>query len=237
MKTLIILLLATMFASCATNYRQQLVENQQELIEDTVKEDKIIGGELPSWTNKSGIENGIIYVVGKAEMDANKSEFFIEKAALMQAEMNLLTDAPTDVRILTQNALTGSGIDSSEFYQIQTKLQEVVGLTGIRHSSERTVCRKVIRYGNLGANLTRSCWVQVQIRAKDLVKAYERTLALKFGTFKANQFKNLMEKEINKINNNHLMGVKNENNNVNISNNVRTSNLRTRLPATQTKKD
>ena len=200
MKILMILMITVMFSSCANSPRQQIIEADQELVEDTIKEDKILGGDLPSWVNKSGIENGIVYVVGKAEMSADRSPFYVEKAAIMDAEMKILSDAPTDVRVVTQNALTGSGIDSSEFYQIQTKLQEVKGLTGIKHSNERTVCRKVIRYGNLGTNVMRACWSQVQIKAKDLTKAYERTLALKFGVHKANSFKTLMDQELKKIN-------------------------------------
>lgn len=205
MKKIIGIMFLSLIVSCATNKSVEQVVAQQEIIEDTIKEDKIIGDDLPSWTRKSGIENGMVFAVGKAEFDANKSEYYIERAAAMDGEIKLLTDAPTDVRVLTQNALTGAGIDGSEFYQIQTKLQEVVGLTGIRHSEDKVACRKVIRYGELSSRLTRSCWVQVSIPVKELVAAYRRTLALKFGEYKANEFKDLMMDELNNIKNNPLI--------------------------------
>lgn len=205
MKKMMTIMLLSLIVSCATNKSVEQIVVQQEIIEETVKEDKIIGDDLPSWTSKSGIENGMVFAVGKAEFDANKSEYYIERAAAMDGEIKLLTDAPADVRVLAQNALTGAGIDGSEFYQIQTKLQEVIGLTGVRHSEDKVTCRKIIRYGELSSRLTRSCWVQVYIPVKELVAAYKRTLALKFGEYKANEFKNLMMDELNNIKNNPLI--------------------------------
>lgn len=235
MKNLATLLALLVVTSCATNHVKDQIVTEQEVIEDTIKEDKIIGGSLPSWTRKSGVENGMVYVVGKAEFGANKSPFYVEKAAQMDAEMSLFSDAPADVRILTQNALTGAGIDSAEFYQIQTKLQEVIGVTGIRIDSEKVVCRKIIRYGELSSRLTRACWVQAHIPVKELVKAYRRTLALKFGEYKANEFKDRMDDELQRINKNPLMEKRNEKANTlsTSSNNSGASNGRggIRLPA------
>jgi len=206
MKTVIKIMILTTFISCGTTNRNtEAISSQQEMIEEVTKEDKMIGPVLPSWTRKSGIANGMVYAIGKAEFDVNKSEYYVEKAATMDGEIKLLTDAPSDVRVLTQNALTGAGIDSAEFFQIQTKLQEVVGLTGIRHSEEHITCRKMIRYDDMFARVTRSCWVQVSIPLKELVVAYRRTLALKFGTYKANEFKDLMMDQIDKIQNNPLL--------------------------------
>lgn len=205
MKSLMMLLsLLLILASCGTSSLQKQVLEQQELYEETIKEDRMIGGDLPSWVRKSGIEHGVVYVVGKAEFSANKSPFYVEKAAMMDADMALFADAPTDIRIITQNALVGAGIDSSEFYQIQTKLQEVVGVTGIRHDEKKVVCRKFIRYGELSTRKTRACWAQAAISVSQLMKAYQRTLALKFGEYKANEFKDLMNEELKKVNNNPL---------------------------------
>lgn len=216
--------------SCSTNHVKHQIITEQEILEDTIKEDKIIGASLPSWIRKSGIEHGTVYVVGKAEFSANKSPFYVEKAALMDAEMALFTDAPSDIRILTQNAMTGAGIDSAEFYQVQTKLQEVIGVTGIRHDSEKVACRKIIRYGELSTRIVRACWVQASIPVKELVKAYRRTLAMKFGDYKANEFKNLMNDELEKINNNPIRS-RRETINSNSSSNK--NSKRTRLPSKQ----
>ena len=239
MKTLTMLLALMLVTSCATNHVKQAIVAEQEVIEDTIKEDKIIGDSLPSWIHKSGIENGMVYVVGKAEFGANKSPFYVEKAALMDAEIALFSDAPSDIRILTQNALTGAGIDSAEFYQIQTKLQEVVGVTGVRHDSEKVTCRKIIRYGELSSRLTRACWVQASIPVRELAKAYRRTLALKFGKYKANEFKDRMDDELKRINKNPLMEKRNETSNTLPSrvnnNNSDDGRKRLRLPSSKVK--
>jgi len=204
MKKLILILLVITIQSCSTSQVTKNVNAQYQNIEETVREDKIIGDSLPSWVKKSGIENGIVYTVGQAEFSANKSPLYVEKAAIMDAEIKLISDAPADVRVLTQNALNGANIDSSEFYQIQTKLQEVVGLSGVKVDQEKVTCRKIIRYGEMSAKVVRSCWVQAHISLSNLSKAYERTLALKFGNYKADQFRKLMQKEIERINNNPL---------------------------------
>lgn len=238
MKNIMIPLIAILVSSCASNLNKQVITDKQEMIEDTIKEDKIIGSDVPSWTRKSGVENGMVYVVGSAEFDANHSPLYVEKAAVMDGEIRLLSDAPTDVRVLTQNALTGVGVNSSEFFQIQTKLQEVIGLTGVRHNQEKVVCRKVIRYGNLNTQLNRICWAQVSVSVRNLMKAYQRTLAMKFGVFKANKFKNIMDDELKRINNNKLLRKDKTNENTTRINRSsgKQSAVRKRLPAQQVKR-
>jgi len=235
MKILTLSLLLMVLVGCSTNPIQRNIIAQQEIIEATIKEDKIIGDSLPSWTRKSGIENGMVYVVGVAEFDANKSPFYIQKAAQMDAETKLLSDAPADFRVITQNAMTGVGIDSAEYYQVQTKLQEVIGLVGIKIDQDKITCRKMIRYGNLSTRLTRVCYVQAFISAQQLAKAYKRTLALKFGEYKANEFKNLMNQELKQINKNPLLRSSHEESTTSHNaNDSHSANYRsTRLPAQQ----
>ena len=235
------LLALALVTSCATNHLKDQIVTEQEIVEDTYKEDKILGDSLPSWTRKSGIENGMVYVVGKAEMGKDRSPFYVEDAARMKAEMRLFSDAPADIRILAQNAMTGVGIDSAEFYQIQTKLQTVVGVTGMKFDSDKVTCRQIIRYGELSTRRTRACWVQAHIPVTELVKAYRRTLALQFGEYKASEFKNKMDDELKKINNNPLMEKRNEKANTlpTSFNNSGDSNGResVRLPAKEAKEN
>jgi hypothetical protein len=140
-----------------------------------------------------------LFVVGYAEMSADKNAYYISKAALMDAESKLISDAPSEIRIITQNALTGAGIDSSEFMQIQTKLQEVIGLTSLR--PEVQTCRKFLRYGESTNRVTRACWHQASVNVFEVKKAYTMTLRAKYGDGKANKFDDLMSDELKKINN------------------------------------
>lgn len=161
----------------------------------------MIGPSLPSWVEeKPFIKDDRLNVVGRSEMSADRNEYFIAKAALMDAEVKLIYDAPTEFRVLTQNSLTGAGIDSSEYVQIQTSLREVVGLTGIKQGE--STCRKYIRYGESRTSVTRICWHQASVNITELRKAYLMTLRMKYGDDKANKFDDLMKQELDKINDN-----------------------------------
>ena len=144
------------------------------------------------------VTNNRLNVVGYAEMSADKNSYYIAKAALMDAESKLISDAPSDFRIITQNALTGAGIDSAEFMQIQTKLQEVIGLGSLR--PEQYTCRKFLRYGESSNRITRACWYQASVNVFEVKKAYTMTLRAKYGDQKANKFDDLMSDELKRIN-------------------------------------
>lgn len=202
---MVLIFLLLMFMGCSSNNLVNKTLLEREAIEDMTQEDKIIGDTLPSWVNKSGIENGQSYAVGNAEFSADANPAYVKRAAIMNGEGKLLSDAPTDFRILAQSAMTGAGIDDNEFFEIQTKLKEVVGLSGIYHNQERTTCRKILRYGELSTRLVRSCWVQVSVSTRELSKAYQRTIALKYGGKAANKFGKIMEKELDRVDNNRLL--------------------------------
>jgi len=202
MKISIMLFLISLIVSCTSNPAKRVLINQQELVEDLIKEDKIIGKELPKWISQSGIEKGIVYSVGKIEFDIKLNETYAEEAAMMDAEMKLLSDAPTDVRILAQKSLNEIGLNNSSFYEIQTKLKEVMGVSGIKKDISKVTCRKVIRYNVYETKLNRICWAQVQVPFNNLMEAYKRTIALKYGESKARLFKNKVNQELDHMINN-----------------------------------
>jgi len=161
----------------------------------------MIGEDLPSWIFQQSLQirNNRMYYIGYAEMSADKSQHYIAKAALMDAEVKLVSKAPTDIRIVTQNALTSAGIDSSEFTQIQTKLQELVGLTGVE--PHQYTCRKFVRHGETITRIVTGCWHEASVNMSDLSRSIAMTLRRKYGDEKASKFDDLMKNELNKINN------------------------------------
>lgn len=164
-----------------------------------MKEDVTLGGELPEWTNDNGIDGDRLVAVGYSEMTVRKSPTYIEKAALMDGETKLLADAPQDFRVITQSALTGAGIDSSEFVEIQTRLKEVLGVRGFKHHQK--LCRKIVRYTESNKkNVMRGCWYRVSADLSKLKDAYKYILAKKYGQGTAGKYDNLMSKELKKIN-------------------------------------
>ena len=191
MKTILILL-ATTLISCSSNLK---APNNESLVSD----DKMFGESLPSWTSQDAdVKEGRLYLTGYSEMSADKNPTYISKAALMDAEIRLISDAPAEIRVVTQNALTGAGFDSSEFFQIQTKLQEVVGLMGFK--THESTCRKFIRYGETTSNVTRGCWMQASVSLSELRKAYLMTMKLKYSEDKVTKFDDLLKQELEKIN-------------------------------------
>lgn len=161
----------------------------------------MIGKDLPSWiSQQESIKDDRVYLVGYAEMSADKSDHYVAKAALMDAEVKLISEAPAELRVLTQNSLTGAGIDSSEYMQIQTKLQEVIGLQGFKQHEH--TCRKFVRYGESRTSITRGCWYQASVSVSELRKAYLMTMRAKYGNDKAHKFDDIMKQELEKINDN-----------------------------------
>jgi hypothetical protein len=183
-------------------------------VEQAQLEDKMIGENLPGWTIKeSRIESNRLYYIGFAEMSADKNDYYIAKAALMDAEVKLISVAPSDFRVLTQNVLSEAGIDSSAFNQIQTKLQELVGLTSVE--PHQYTCRKFVKYGETTSRITKACWYEASVNLGELRKAINMTLRKKYGDEKTTKFDDLMQKELDNINNldrfNSKAEVKNEN--------------------------
>lgn len=174
----------------------------------------MIGDNLPGWTTKeSRIENNRLYYIGFSEMSADKNDYYIAKAALMDAEVKLISVAPSDFRVLTQNVLTEAGMDSSAFNQIQTKLQELVGLTGVE--PHQYTCRKFVKHGETTSRISKACWYEASVNLGELRKSISMTLRRKYGDEKATKFDDLMQKELDSINNldrfNSKTEVKNEN--------------------------
>lgn len=192
------LMVITLIVGCASQTNSVSPESKNSSL--NVKEDVTLGGELPEWTNDNGINGDRLVAVGYSEMTVSKSPHYVEKAALMDGETKLLADAPQDFRVITQNALTGAGIDSSEFVEIQTRLKEVLGVRGFKHHQKE--CRKLVRYTeNNKKNVMRGCWYRVSADLGKLQEAYKYILAKKYGQGKAGKFDNLMEQELKKINN------------------------------------
>lgn len=132
-------------------------------------------------------------------MSADKNDYYIAKAALMDAEVKLISIAPSDFRVITQNSLLEAGMDSSAFNQIQTKLQELVGLTSVE--PHQYTCRKFVKHGETTSRITKACWYEASVSLTELRNSVSMTLRRKYGDEKTSKFDNLMQQELENINN------------------------------------
>lgn len=209
MKKLMIVFLLPLIA-CSTN-KKSITYNESE--DNSLNEDRMIGPDLPSWVLENEIVKGDrLFLVGNAEMSPDKSEYHIKKAAIMDGEIRLISDAPSKFRVISQSALNGAGVESSDFKQIQTKLQEAIGVIGLKNHD--TTCRKFVRHGESRSFVIKSCWALVSTSISDLKRAYALTLERLYGIKTSAKFENLMEKEIEKINVSQIQESKNETPNV-----------------------
>lgn len=176
------------------------------------------------------LEGGKIYAVGYAEMSADRSPHYVSRAASVDAERQILSDAPADFRIVAQNAMHGAGVDSADFHEITTSLREVFAVQSIR--SEASECRRYIRYGETQDRMLNACWVKVSANASSLREAYRRTLAIKYGIGTANKFDSLMEDELERINDHRRYSDDQDINHSDI-NNVRDQSPASRMPASE----
>jgi hypothetical protein len=115
-------MLSILITACASQTRQASVGSKTSSA--LVKADEVIGDKLPAWTDKSGIADGRLYVVGYSEMSADKSPHYIKKAALMDGEVRLLSDAPSDFRVLTQNALRGQALNRLSSFRYRQRFKK-----------------------------------------------------------------------------------------------------------------
>ena len=197
-KLFVLILLLCLIQSCASSKKQE----HRDAISEMVQSDRYVdeAENLPDLSRfKIGMHGNRLYARGEAELSIKNSRSTVERAAIMDGETKLLSEAPSDFRILTQNALTSAGVDANEFYQIQTKIQTVVGLTGINYDARKTMCKKLIKNDGYDTSVSRTCWIQVHIPLSELVKAYRRTLALKFGQSVGDEFKKKMDNELKKL--------------------------------------
>ena len=189
-------------ATACSSGKKTMLGDQRVEVEESVKEDKIHGDPLPDWANASGIENGRVFTVGVASFPAEKAQILVEKAALLDGETKLLSDAPTDFRSLAQSSLNSSTSTTVEFSQIDTRLKTVKGLTGIKYHDDKLTCRKIVRYGTYATVIDRQCWAMVSVPIQSLKAAYERTIQELYGDKTAEKFSTRMDEELKKIDGN-----------------------------------
>ena len=111
-----------------------------------------------------------MYTVGVAETTADNNYNVVKRMAILNGETSLLSKAPADFRIATQNSMNSVNVDENIFSEIQSKVQEAIGVEGFKHDRTKMACRKVLRYKETRTNLNKICWVRVGIPVSKLTR-------------------------------------------------------------------
>lgn len=194
MKFLIILLIPLFMVSCASNDFDKRQQLENEIAEHLSQEDKMIGDNLPTWTQAEGVNAGFVYAVGEAEYSVSQKETMIKQAASHNAKMRIVSQLPSDYKYFVQNAL--SNASNGEFNQIEIVKGDLYGLRGVVVSRKHTTCRKMIRYTEFGTKVNRICYVQASVPVKNLNDAIVRTIKEKYGDDTGNKFKKILEDQL-----------------------------------------
>lgn len=195
MKYSIIILSAAFLVSCSTvNRFEERASKQDKMIEHLSQEDKMIGAELPVWTEAEGINGQFVYAVGEAESSANQSPDLIKKTAAHDAKMKIVQRLPTEYKHLVQRSI--SNASDNEFNQIEIAKGDLYGMQGVKTSRKYSTCRKVIRHTDFGSKVNRICYVQASVSIKNLNDAIVRTVKRKYGEDTGNKFKEILKKQV-----------------------------------------
>lgn len=193
MKILQMLFITTMLASCASSEFGKRKAMQDEINENLIKEDRLIG-EMPSWVNGEGINGVFVYAVGEAEYSASQRVQLIKSAAEHNAKMRIASRLPSDYTYIAQNAL--SSASNGEFNQVEINRGDLYGLQGVEVKRKYTACAKIVRHTDFGESINRICWAQASVPVKQLNNAIVRTIKLKYGEETGSKFEKLLEQQL-----------------------------------------
>lgn len=193
MKYLHMFIISLTLVSCATSEFGKRKAAQDEINENLLKQDQLVG-EMPSWVNGEGLNGGFIYAVGEAEYGASYRPQLVKSAAEHNAKMRIVSRLPADYTYIVQNAL--SSASQGEFNQVEISRGDLYGLQGVEVKRKYTTCAKIIRHTDFGSSVNRICWSQASVPVKHLNDAVVRTIKLKYGEDTASKFEKLLEEQL-----------------------------------------
>lgn len=188
--TLIFLLIAT---GCATKFDKR-ISQEEELVEHLSQEDKMVGDELPAWTDGEGINGGFVYAVGEAEDSATQNVQILKDVAKHAAKMKIAERLPAEYKYIAQRAL--SNVSGGQYDKLEIAKGDLYGLQGVKTSRRFTTCRKIVRYTDFGMKVNRICFVQASVSLKNLNDAITRTVKMKYGEDTGNKFNDILRKQV-----------------------------------------
>jgi len=194
LKTTTLVITLMFLTSCATSNFDKRKQMEEAITDNLVKEDRMVGAELPAWVDSEGMDGGFIYAVGEAEYSASKSHIMVKQAAAHAGKMKIAQRLPAEYKYIVQRSL--SNASDGEFNQVEIAKGDLYGLRDVKTSRRFTACRKIVRYTEFATKVNRVCYVQASVPIKSLNEAVERTIRIKYGEETGNKFRKILEKQV-----------------------------------------
>jgi hypothetical protein len=192
MKALFCLLLLFSMIACSSASKKTAEEIANE---NLLKEDQMIGPELPTWIKEDGVQGSLIVKVGKYEGDASVfREDALEELAFADGRSKLVSKMPIDFNLIVQKSMNSTG--DMSYSRVETGLGQLLGVNGFETSPEYNTCRKMLRQTKYGPKVSRICWSRVVIPVENLNDAIAETIRTIYGRDKADKFKKIMDKNL-----------------------------------------
>ena len=195
MKNLIIFIGALGLASCASSNKTGNQETDA-VIAHLAKGPVVVGKDWDEKFTKDGIIGDELVAIGSKKDSSNMKEETMKVFAETDGTSKLLSSAPTEFKKIVQKALsTVTGEDSVDVNSFS--VTEVKALTGMKTQFSDSHCVKMANPTmDLKYTFTTECRVIVRVPLANLEKAFNFTLARKYGVAQQSDIQKKVKEEM-----------------------------------------
>lgn len=186
MKVLKLSVLTLILVSCSSSPFEETTKEQNMVNEHLSQGVKYLEGDFDAKYLKSGRAGAYVTAVGSSIHPVETNQKMVENAAVADAKFRLTESAPSEFKKEVQRAIGTEAGGVGEFSQIDVSVSEVKNLTGIKVKYEDIQCKTRVEPTSDGGYRTmKECRSLARVRAGELKKAYDFTVAEKYGVSKS----------------------------------------------------
>ena len=171
--------------SCSSSPFKETTREQEMVNEHLSQGVKFLEGDFDSKFAKTGRTGSYVTAVGNAIYPVDVNQKLVESSAIANAKFRLTESAPSEFRKEVQQAVGTELGGIGEFSQVDVSVSEVKNLTGIVVAFEDVQCRtRVEPMSDGGYRTMKECRALAKVKASELKKAYDFTIASKYNVSK-----------------------------------------------------
>ena len=186
MKTLSLTILALVLASCSTSPFKETTKEQDMVNKHLSQGVKYLEGDFDSKYSKTGRVGVYVTAVGSSIHPVETNQKMVENAAIADSKFRLTESAPSEFKKEVQQVIGTEVGGVGEFSQVDVSVSEVKNLTGIKVRYEDIQCKTRVEPTSDGGYRTmKECRALARVKASQLKRAYDFTVAKKYGVSKS----------------------------------------------------